>query len=129
MRMKREDINASDAPLPRGGYSQAVRLENFQHLLFVSGQVPLSADDVLPEGFEAQARQVWLNIDAQLRAAGMSKGDIIKATVYLADRQYTMANRAARQEYLGALAPAMTVAIAGLFDSGWLLEIDVIAAR
>lgn len=129
MRMKREDINASDAPQPRGGYSQAVRLEDFQRLLFVSGQVPLGVDDVLPEGFEAQARQVWLNIDAQLRAAGMTKADIVKVTVYLADRQYTMANRAARQEYLGALAPAMTVAIAGIFDSGWLLEIDVIAAR
>ncbi|WDZ79522.1 RidA family protein (plasmid) [Ensifer adhaerens] len=127
--MKRDDINASDAPQSRGGYSQAVRLEDFQQLLFVSGQVPLSAEDVLPEGFEAQARQVWANIDAQLRAAGMSKADIVKVTVLLADRQYAMANRAARAEYLGTLAPAMTVAIAGIFDAGWLLEIDVIAAR
>ncbi|MBK5569460.1 RidA family protein [Ensifer sp. 2YAB10] len=127
--MKRENINAGDAPQPRGGYSQAVRLEDFQRLLFVSGQVPLSAEDVLPEGFEAQARQVWSNIDAQLRAAGMSKADIVKVTVLLADRQHAMANRAARQEYLGALAPAMTVAIAGIFDAGWLLEIDVIAAQ
>lgn len=127
--MKRENINASNAPQPRGGYSQAVRLENFERLLFVSGQVPLSSDDVLPEGFEAQARQVWHNIDAQLNAAGMSKVDIVKVTVLLADRQYAMANRAARAEYLGTLAPAMTVAIAGIFDSGWLLEIDVIAAQ
>ncbi|OCP04276.1 MULTISPECIES: RidA family protein [unclassified Ensifer] len=127
--MKRENINAPNAPQPRGGYSQAVRLENFERLLFVSGQVPLTPEDVLPEGFEAQARQVWQNIDAQLNAAGMTKADIVKVTVLLADRQYTMANRAARQEYLGALAPAMTVAIAGIFDAGWLLEIDVIAAQ
>ncbi len=127
--MKRENINAKNAPQPRGGYSQAVRLEDFERLLFVSGQVPLTAEDALSEGFEAQARQVWANIDAQLTAAGMTKSDIVKVTVLLADRQYTMANRAARQEYLGALAPAMTVAIAGIFDAGWLLEIDVIAAR
>ncbi|MCK3776873.1 RidA family protein [Ensifer sesbaniae] len=127
--MKRENINAKNAPQPRGGYSQAVRLEDFQHLLFVSGQVPLNSDDVLPDGFEAQARQVWLNIDAQLKAAGMSKTDIVKVTTYLADRHHTLANREIRNEYLGALAPAMTVVIAGIFDSGWLLEVDVIAAR
>ena len=127
--MKRENINAKNAPQPRGGYSQAVRLEDFQRLLFVSGQVPLNSDDVLPDGFEAQARQVWLNIDAQLKAAGMSKTDIVKVTTYLADRHHTLENREIRNEYLGALAPAMTVVIAGIFDSGWLLEVDVIAAR
>ena len=127
--MKRENINAPNAPQPRGGYSQAVRLENFERLLFVSGQVPLTPEDALPEGFEAQARQVWANIDAQLTAAGMTKVDIVKVTVLLADRQHAMANRAARAEYLGALAPAMTVAIAGIFDAGWLLEIDVNAAQ
>ncbi|WP_104666158.1 RidA family protein [Ensifer adhaerens] len=127
--MKRENINAPNAPQPRGGYSQAVCLENFERLLFVSGQVPLTPEDALPEGFEAQARQVWANIDAQLTAAGMSKADIVKVTVLLADRQYAMANRTARAEYLGTLAPAMTVAIAGIFDAGWLLEIDVIAAQ
>ncbi|WVT76960.1 RidA family protein (plasmid) [Sinorhizobium chiapasense] len=127
--MKRENINAKNAPQPRGGYSQAVRLEDFQRLLFVSGQVPLNSDDVLPDGFEAQARQVWLNIDAQLKAAAMSKTDIVKVTTYLADRHHTLENREIRNEYLGALAPAMTVVIAGIFDSGWLLEVDVIAAR
>ncbi|CAN7595011.1 MULTISPECIES: RidA family protein [Ensifer] len=127
--MKRENVNAKNAPQPRGGYSQAVRLENFERLVFVSGQVPLNSDDVLPDGFEAQARQVWLNIDAQLKAAGMSKADIVKVTAFLADRNHTMANRAARAEYLGPLAPAMTVVIAGIFDSGWLLEVEVIAAQ
>ena len=127
--MKRENINAKNAPQPRGGYSQAVRLEDFQRLLFVSGQVPLNSDDVLPDGFEAQARQVWLNIDAQLKAAAMSKTDIVKVTTYLADRHHTLENREIRNEYLGALAPAMTVVIAVIFDSGWLLEVDVIAAR
>lgn len=127
--MKRENINAKNAPQPRGGYSQAVRLDDFDRLLFVSGQVPLSSDDVLPDDFEAQARQVWLNIDAQLKAAGMSKTDIVKVTTYLADRNHTLANREIRNDYLGALAPAMTVVIVGIFDSGWLLEVDVIAAQ
>src|SRR5215510_934558 len=61
-RMKRDVINAKNAPQPRGGYTQAIKLENFEKLLFVSGQIPTSSDDALPEGFTAQARQVWLNV-------------------------------------------------------------------
>ncbi|MBB4186374.1 enamine deaminase RidA (YjgF/YER057c/UK114 family) [Sinorhizobium terangae] len=127
--MKRDNINAINAPQPRGGYSQAVSVENFQRLLFVSGQIPMTSDGVLPEGFEAQARQVWLNIDAQLKAAGMTKDNIVKVTTYLADRSHVLANREIRSDYLGALAPAMTLVIAGLFDSGWLLEVEVMAAE
>lgn len=91
--MKRDNINALNAPQPRGGYSQAVSVEDFRRMLFVSGQIPVTSDDVVPEGFEAQARQVWLNVDAQLKAAGMSKTDIVKVTTYLADRQHVVANR------------------------------------
>lgn len=127
--MKRDNINALSAPQPRGGYSQAVSIEGFRRLLFVSGQVPMNSDDVVPEGFEAQARQVWLNVDAQLKAAGMSKTDIVKVTTYLADRQHVIENREIRNEYLGALAPAMTVVVTGIFDTAWLLEVEVVAAE
>lgn len=127
--MKRDNINALSAPQPRGGYSQAVSIESFRRLLFISGQVPMNSDDVVPEGFEAQARQVWLNVDAQLKAAGMSKTDIVKVTTYLADRQYVIENREIRNEYLGALAPAMTVVVTGIFDTAWLLEVEVMAAE
>ena len=49
--MKRENVfNAKNAPQPRGGYSQAVRLEDFQRLLFVSGQMPRNSDDTVPAG-------------------------------------------------------------------------------
>ncbi|MCG5487335.1 MAG: RidA family protein [Sinorhizobium meliloti] len=127
--MKRDNINALNAPQPRGGYSQAVSVEDFRRMLFVSGQIPVTSDDVLPEGFEAQARQVWLNVDAQLKAAGMSKTDIVKVTTYLADRQHVVANREIRNDYLGSLAPAMTVVITGIFDSAWLMEVEVVAAQ
>ncbi|MDW9495221.1 RidA family protein [Sinorhizobium meliloti] len=127
--MKRDNINALNAPQPRGRYSQAVSIEDFRRVLFVSGQIPVTSDDVVPEGFEAQARQVWLNVDAQLKAAGMSKTDIVKVTTYLADRQHVMENREIRNDYLGSLAPAMTVVITGIFDSAWLMEVEVVAAQ
>ena len=127
--MKCEEINALDAPQPRGGYSQAVKLENFERLLFISGQVSVLPGQAIPEDFAAQARQVWLNIDAQLRAAGMSRSDIVKINTYIADRSYAGLNRDVRSEYLGSLLPASTLVVAGLLDSAWLLEIEVVAAQ
>jgi len=127
--LKRDNINALNAPQPRGGYSQAVSIEDFRRVLFISGQIPVNSDEVVPEGFEAQARQVWRNVDAQLKAAGMSKTDIVKVTTYLADRQHAIANREIRNDYLGSLAPAMTVVVAGIFDSAWLIEVEVTAAQ
>ncbi|WP_411033876.1 RidA family protein [Shinella sp. BYT-45] len=127
--MKSESFNAKNAPDPHGGYSQAVKIEDFKKILFVSGQIPVSNDDKVPEGFEAQARLVWRNIDAQLKAAGMSKGDLVKVTMYLSDRQYATANREIRNEYLGSLAPALTVVVSSIFDDKWLLEVEAIAAQ
>jgi len=127
--MNRETINAKNAPAPRGGYSQAVKLTDFKTLLFISGQIPMSDDDKVPESFEDQARLVWRNINAQLKAAGMSKADLVKVTTFLADRHHTMANREIRSEYLGSIAPAMSVVIAAIFDEKWLLEVEAIAAQ
>ena len=127
--MNRETINAKNAPAPRGGYSQAVKLTDFKTLLFISGQIPVSDDDKVSETFEEQARLVWRNIDAQLKAAGMSKADLVKVTTFLADRHHTMANREIRSEYLGSIAPSMSVVIASIFDEKWLLEVEAIAAQ
>jgi 2-iminobutanoate/2-iminopropanoate deaminase len=127
--MKRELINARNAPAPRGGYTQAVKIEDFKTLLFISGQIPVSDDDKVPETFEDQARLVWRNIDAQLKAAGMSRADLVKVTTFLADRHHATANREIRSDYLGAVAPAMSVVIASIFDGKWLLEVEAIAAQ
>ena len=127
--MNRESINAKNAPDPRGGYSQAVKIEDFKTLVFISGQIPVSDDDKVPEGFEAQARLVWRNIDAQLKAAGMAKSDLVKVTTYLSDRHHATVNREIRSDYLGANAPAMSVVICSIFDEKWLLEVEAIAAQ
>jgi reactive intermediate/imine deaminase len=127
--MNRETINAKNAPASRGGYSQAVKIEDFKTLLFISGQIPVSDDDKVPETFDEQARLVWRNIDAQLKAAGMSKADLVKVTTFLADRHHATANREVRSDYLGAIAPAMSVVICAIFDEKWMLEVEAIAAQ
>ncbi|HTU12774.1 MAG TPA: RidA family protein [Allosphingosinicella sp.] len=124
-----EPINAPDAPAPGGGYAQAVRVAGAEALVFVSGQIPVEADGAVPEGFGAQCRLVWRNVEAQLRAAGMGLADIVKVTTYLSDRAYAQENSAIRQTVLAGLTPALTIIIAGIYDPAWLLEIEVVAAR
>ena len=122
-------INAPDAPAPAGGYAQAVRVSGPADLLFVSGQVPVEVDGLVPDSFVEQCRLVWRNIEAQLRAAGFALADIVKVTTFLSDRRYAAENSNIRHEMLLGLTPALTVIIADIYDPAWLLEIEIVAPR
>ena len=85
--IEKRPLNASDAVQPTGGYPQAVEVVGAKRLLFVSGQIPVRADGTLPKEFKEQARLAWANVEAQLRAAGMSLDNLVKVTIFLSDRR------------------------------------------
>jgi 2-iminobutanoate/2-iminopropanoate deaminase len=126
--MKTTSVNASPAPQPAGGYSQAIEISGAQRLLFISGQIPETPSGEMPREFASQARLVWRNLLAQLAAADMTVTNLLKVTIFLSARQYAATNREIRQEFLGAHSPALTVIITGIFDERWLLEIEATAA-
>jgi enamine deaminase RidA (YjgF/YER057c/UK114 family) len=127
--MKRREINASDGPQPSmGAYSQAVELIDAKRIVFVSGQIPMTADNKVPEGFEAQAREAWANLIAQLHAADMTLDNLVKVTLFLSDRKYIPEYRRVRGEVLAGRQIALTTIVTGIFDEAWLLEIEGIAA-
>ncbi|SMF40894.1 Enamine deaminase RidA, house cleaning of reactive enamine intermediates, YjgF/YER057c/UK114 family [Tistlia consotensis] len=126
--MEKRPINADDAFVPTSGYVQAMAISGHSRLLFVSGQIPVAADGRVPEGFEAQCRLAWRNVEAQLKAAGLGLDNLVLHRTYLADRRHALDNRRIRSEMLGGRETATTVVIAGIFDEAWLLEIEAIAA-
>jgi len=126
--MQKRSINAATVPQAKGGYAQVCELSDAKRWAFVSGQIPQTADGTVPADFAAQARLVWTNIDAQLKAVDMTLANIVKVTTFLSDRKYNIENRSVRQEVLRDHTPALTVIIAGIFDDSWLLEIEVVAA-
>jgi 2-iminobutanoate/2-iminopropanoate deaminase len=75
-----------------GPYSQAVRAGG---LLFVSGQTGIDpASGLAPAEFDAQARQVFLNLDAVLRAGGSRLDLVVNTTVLVADLEsFPVVNR------------------------------------
>jgi enamine deaminase RidA (YjgF/YER057c/UK114 family) len=126
--MKRREINADGAPPPVGGYAQALEITGASRILFISGQIPTEKNGTVPESFEAQARLVWANIIAQLRAADMTLDNLVKVTFFLSDRKYIPDYRRVRQEVLENRRVALTTIITGIFDEAWLLEIEAVAA-
>jgi 2-iminobutanoate/2-iminopropanoate deaminase len=121
-----EYIHSDDAPKAIGPYSQAVKAGN---VIYTSGQVSLDpkTGELVKGDFEAQARRVFENLKAVLKAGGADFRNVAKATVFLTDLGNFQALNAIYAEYFGDHKPARTtVQVAGL-PKGAQLEIDLIA--
>ena len=125
--MKFTSISSTETPEAAGGYSEAVLVNNVNRQLFISGQIPMNAENTVPKLFEDQARLAWNNIQMLLEAADMGLENIVKHTTFLSNRKFTSANSKIRQEVLGDFKPALTVIIADIYDEEWLLEIEAVA--
>ncbi len=81
--MSREKIHTPQAPNAIGIYSQALRSGD---TVYLSGQIGLDPVTMqLREGIDAQARQVFKNLEAVAEAAGATLDDAVKFTVFLTD--------------------------------------------
>lgn len=123
------DFHASDgAPRAIGPYSQAVSTGGW---LFTSGQVGLdpATGELVAGGFEAQARRVFENLRAVLAAAGCGFGDVVRATVYLADMADFATLNGIYAEAFGDHRPARSTVQAAALPKGARVEIDLVARR
>ena len=68
--------------IPHAPFSAAVRVGE---VVYLSGQIGLSADGKLPEDFSEQVRQTMSNVEGALKQAGLGFDDVFKCTVMLAD--------------------------------------------
>ena len=121
-------LHTDRAPAAIGPYSQAVEAGGF---LFSAGQIGLipGTPDFAGEDVETQATQVFQNLAAILDEAGLTFGDVAKATVYLVDMDEFPLVNAIYESYFDEPYPARsTVAAAGL-PKGARVEIDVVAYR
>lgn len=114
---------------PFGPYSHAIEIPGGSRLLYISGEVGVQPNGVVPDGIEAQAECVWKNILAILEDAGMGVGDLVKITTYLTRTEDIAAAGAARATYFGDARPASaTVIVAALVKPEWRIEIEAVAA-
>lgn len=114
---------------PYGPYSHAVEVPGGSRLLYISGEIGVQPDGVVPEGIEAQAEALWKNLIAILEDAGMGIGDLVKITTFLVNVEDAAAAGAARAKYFGDARPgSATVIVKALLQQSWLIEIEAVAA-
>jgi 2-iminobutanoate/2-iminopropanoate deaminase len=122
--------NPASVCAPFSRYSQAVAAPAGYRWLHVSGQVGVSRDGKVADGFEAQAELAWRNLIACIRASGFDLEDLVKVTVLLTRPGDVAASRKVRERVLGHVEPASTLMIvAGLASPDWLIEVEGVAAR
>jgi 2-iminobutanoate/2-iminopropanoate deaminase len=121
-------VATDGAPKAIGPYSQAVVTDG---LVFTAGQVALD-----PKGGELvgtttaqQTEQVFKNLEAVLAAAGSSLGNVVKATVYLADMADFAAMNEVYAKHFGTHKPARSTVQAAGLPKNARVEIDVIAVK
>jgi len=128
--MRMEHYVRPDGMPPVNGYSHAVAFQG--RLVAVSGQVPLDADGrLVGRGDpEAQARQVFTNLEAALGAAGATMDHVVKLTVFLTDMADLAAFRKARDEFIRADTPPASslVRVSGLVNPEFRIEVEALAA-
>jgi 2-iminobutanoate/2-iminopropanoate deaminase len=80
----RRVIRSSDAPQPRGIYSQAIVADGF---VFVAGQAAISpkTNELELGDIRSETRRALQNIRAILEAAGCSLRDVVRVGVFLSD--------------------------------------------
>ena len=123
---------ATLAPPP--GYSNVVEVSGAR-IIFIAGQVALDAEgNLVGKGdFEAQADQVFRNLQAALASVGCTAQYLVKLTVVVRDMGELAAYRRARNRFFATsappAAPAVTlVEVSRLFAEDFLIEVEAIAA-
>jgi 2-iminobutanoate/2-iminopropanoate deaminase len=124
---ERRTIRVEGAPKQPDFLSHAVR---FGDLVYTSGAAPrVPATHDIPEGFEAQARQTFENLETVLVGSGSSLRRALKVTVYLANIADWAVMNAIYEEYVDlGDAPARTTVEVSAMNNGYLIEVEAIAA-
>ncbi len=119
-------INTKAAPAAIGPYSQAIRVGN---LVYTSGQIPIdpATGSFVEGGVKEQTRQSLLNVKAILAEAGLTMGDVVKTTVFLADMNDFADMNSVYAEFFSEPYPARSAVAVKTLPKGALVEIEVVA--
>jgi 2-iminobutanoate/2-iminopropanoate deaminase len=124
--LSKQSIPCPDAPEAVGPYSMAVRGGGF---LFTAGQIPLDPVSGALTGTTVadQTRRVLLNLEAVLRAAGCSTGDVVKTTVFLVDLATFGEMNKVYADFFQEPFPARSTVQVSALPKGALVEIEAVA--
>jgi len=120
-------VSAADAPKAIGPYSHAVRTGQ---LLFVSGQVPIdpATGELVDGDITVQTTRVMNNLEAVLKAGGLSFKEVVRTTIFLADMADFAAVNSVYGTFFSEPYPARATVQVARLPKNARVEIDAIAA-
>ena len=123
----KEIICTKEAPAAIGPYSQAVKVGG---MLYASGQIPINpaTGAIVAGGIKEQTRQSLTNVRAILQEAGLTMGNVVKTTVFMADMNDFADMNSVYAEFFSAPYPARSAVAVKALPKGALVEIEVVAA-
>ena len=125
--MKVKEITIDPDPYKPFRLAQGYRVGE---LLFISGQAAIDSNGQIVGigNFDAQAEQVFANIERVLRAGGSSLANVIKVTIFLRDMSNFPKIVELRGRYFTPPYPADTIVeVTSLYTPEALIEIEAIA--
>jgi len=119
-------VVAEGAPKAIGPYSQAVVVDG---MVYTAGQIPLDpkTGGIVGKTTAEQAEQVFKNLGAILKAAGLGLDQVVKTTVYLVDMADFPAMNEVYAKYFPTHKPARSTIQAAALPKAVRVEIDAIA--
>ncbi len=119
-------IATDGAPKAIGPYSQAVVEGGF---LFAAGQIPLDpkTGELVTGGIEQSAERVFDNLEAVLKAAGLTFSDVVKTTVFLTKAEDFAALNGVYAKRMGEHKPARSTVIVAALPKNAPMEIELVA--
>ncbi|MBC8287300.1 MAG: RidA family protein [Nitrospinae bacterium] len=125
--MEKKQIQTSQAPSAIGPYSQAIRIGEF---LYTSGQIALNPQnmEMMNSDIEEETEWVLKNVEAILKADGLSLAHVIKTTVYLTDLGEFARMNQVYEKFFAETKPARACVQVAALPKGAKVEIDAIAA-
>ena len=112
---------------PRPRFAQVVQIGS---QVYIAGQTAVDENgNVVGKGeIEAQARQIFLNLQKCLEAVGAGFDQVVKLNIYSTDLDaHLAAIGKLRLEYFREPVASTTVQVPRLVHPDWLLEIEAIA--
>ena len=119
-------IKTDKAPAAIGPYSVGVQSGS---LIYTAGQIGLNpkTGEIVTGGIEAQTRQVLVNLQNILKAAGSSLDNVLKTTVFLKDMNDFAKMNAIYAEFFQQDPPARSAVQVAALPKNADIEIEAVA--
>lgn len=126
--MNKTIISTEKSPAAIGPYSQAVEVNG---IIYTSGMIPVvpATGEIVEGGVEEQTKQVFMNLQALLGAAGSGLDRVFKTTVFIKDMNDFAAINSVYATFFDGDFPARSCVEVARLPKDVLIEVEVIALK